>query len=149
MGEITQPIRTANQLTTEYDVSKLFLGDNESITGTFTSSGGDTIYNGHLMGKVAATGAIIECDPSASDGSQYPIGIVNLGLSSSIALLDGASKLLTLVNKGRVARSKIVLPEGVELDTAITGDDRTVEDYLNAMGFILEGGSELTAVDNH
>jgi hypothetical protein len=149
MSTITNSVRTRNQLTSDYDVSKLFLGNNESISGTFTSSGGDTLYNGHLMGKVAVGGAIVECNPSASDGSQFPIGLINLGLSESVDVADGAAIVLNLINTGRVASSKIILPTGVLLTTVISGDGRTISDYLNALGFTLEGGEELTALDNH
>lgn len=148
MSKVTNTLQTNNQLITNYDVSKLQLGGNEHVTGSYTASGETTLEAGLLMGKVAATGALVEVDPTASNGSQFVFGILWLGLNESITLDDGEVKTLTLINKGRVAEAKLVMPTGVTLDDVITGDGRTVKDYLNDKGLILEGGVELSKTDN-
>ena len=151
MSSITTQTQTRNQLITTSDVSKLALGSNDFVEGTYTDSGsGSTISEGTVMGKVAATGKLVLLDPTASDGSQTPVGIVYLGLNSSITVAASADQTLTLINKGRVAENKLVFDTGVTIEDLITADvmDRSVRDYLNAMGIILEGGTELTEYDN-
>lgn len=151
MSTVTNALQTRNQLITNTNVSKLQLGDNEHITGEYTDSGaGSTLEAGLLMGKIKATGKLVELDPTASDGSQNLVGVLFLGISESVTVAASATETLTLINKGRVAEAKLVMPSGVTLDDAITADvmDRTVRDYANALGLILEGGVELTQFDN-
>ena len=148
MSNITSITQTGNQLHSSYDVSKLFLGENERISGTYASTPGITLAAGLVVGQVAATGALVAYDNTASNGSQYPVGIIDLGLSESAVIAALGSKVLNLVNKGRVAESKVTFPGSITLDSIITGDTRTVRQYMNAMGIIFEGGEELTKLDN-
>lgn len=148
MSKVTNTVQTRNQLTTNYDVAKLQLGENDHVTADFTASGDETLEAGLLMGKVAATGALVELDPDAADGSQFLFGILFLGIQPDIEILDTVVKTLTVINKGRVAEAMLVMPEGVTLNDIIAGDGRTVKDYANALGLILEGGEELTEFDN-
>lgn len=151
MSTVTNADLTRNQSLTNYDVSKLQLGENEHVSINYTDSGaGSTLDSGLLMGKVAATGLLTEFDPTAADGSQNLVGVLFLGISEDIDVAAGATVALTLINKGRVAEGKLTLPDGVTLDDLITQDpmDRTVRDYMNAMGIILEDGEELTNFDN-
>lgn len=148
MSGITNITQTGNQLHTSYDVSKLFLGENERISGTYASTPEITLAAGLVVGQIAATGALVAYDNSASDGSQYPAGIVDLGISESVVIAAEGSKVLNLVNKGRVAEAKVTFPGVITLDSVISGDTRTVRQYMNAMGIIFEGGEELTKLDN-
>lgn len=149
MSEIENVLNTRNQSITNFDVSKFLLGDNEFGKGTHTDSGsGSTLATFLLLGKVAVGGAIVELAPGASDGSQFPIGLLWLGGSASITLAAAEAFTAEYVNKGNIAKSKIAFPSGVALSDIITGDGRTVEDYLNAMGFVLLEGVELTGLDN-
>ena len=149
MSTITNVENTRNQSITNFDVSKFLLGDNEFGKGTHTDSGsGSTLANFLLLAKVAATGAIVVCDPTASDGSQFPIGLLWLGGSASITLAASAAFQAEYVNKGAVAKNKIAFPGSVVIGDIISGDGRTVEDYLNALGLILLEGVELTGEDN-
>lgn len=149
MSEIENVLNTRNQSITNFDVSKALLGDNYFGKGTHTDSGsGSTLLNFLLISKIAATGAIVVLAPAAADGSQFPIGLLWLGGSASITLAVSEAFTAEYVNKGAVAKDKIALPSGVTLDDVITGDGRTVEDYLNALGLILLEGVELTGEDN-
>ena len=148
MSKITQIENTRNQQIANYDYTKLALGDNEFVKHDYTASGDTTLAAGLVLGKVSATGALAAYDPTAIDGSQFPIGILFLGVQEDVTILDTVTESLTLINKGRVAESQISFPGGVTIDDIIAGDGRTVKDYLNAMGIILEGGTELTKIDN-
>ena len=74
MPEVTVITQTQNQMNTNYDVSKLALGKNTFIKANYTDSGsGSTLVQGTVMGRVASTGKVVVLNPSASDGSQYPV----------------------------------------------------------------------------
>jgi hypothetical protein len=148
MTSITSILNTRNQQIANYDYTKLALGDNEFVSHDYTATGDTTLAAGLVLGKVAATGALVDYNPAAIDGSQFPIGILFLGVHEDVTILDTTTETLTLINKGRVAESLVSFPGGVTIDDIIAGDGRTVRDYLNAMGIILEGGTELTKIDN-
>jgi hypothetical protein len=149
MTIITNTVNTRNQSFADYDVSKLLLGDNYFGRNDYTDSGaGSTLAEGLLLGKIAATGKLVPLAPAAADGSQFPIGVLWLGGSVDIDVAISATVELEYANKGKVAEAKLVMPGGVTLDDVIVGDGRTVKDYLNALGIILEGGVELTEFDN-
>jgi hypothetical protein len=146
---VTQVNETNQQSQANYDVSKFLLGNNFFDKNDYTDSGsGSTLLEGLLLGKIAATGKLVALAPSASDGSQFPIGMAWFGGAPDLVVGAAATVAVEYVNKGDVAESKIALPAGVTLDTVISGDGRTVKDYLNAMGFRLKGGLELTEFDN-
>ena len=112
MATLTVHTQTRNQLAGSYDISTYFLGGNERIRLNYTASGETTLAAGLVMAKVAATGVLAALDPTASDGTQFPIGVLDLGIHDSITIEDGETVQLTLVNKGRVANSKLSYPTG-------------------------------------
>lgn len=109
MSEVTVITETANQMTTNYDVSKFALGNNKFITASYTDSGsGSTLVQGTVMGRVASTGKVVVLNPSATDGSQYPVGaVVETKTVTASATVD-----LMLVNRGLVDRSKVTFVGG-------------------------------------
>ena len=148
MAEVTTQIQTNNMLVTDYDTSKLLLGFNEFIDGTITAAAGSGILtSGMVMGRVAATGKVTPVVAAAVDGSQYPIGVC----IQTKTVADGATALVPMVNKGRVAESFIDFLGAETLDSTVgpANNLRTYRDLLNDLGLILMGGIELTAVDNH
>lgn len=149
MSQVTNVLNTGQQSITNYDVSKYLLGFNEFDKANYTDGGaGSTLNNFVVLGKIAATGLLVECDPTAADGSQYPIGVLWLGGRASQTFAADETAELEYVNKGRVALNKLSFKAGVTIDTAITGDTRTIKDYLNTLGLVLMDGLELTENDN-
>lgn len=148
MSTITQVNQTRNQLHADYSVAKLALGGNEFVSANYTASGNTTLAEGLVLGKVASTGVLGALNVSASDGLQFPYGVLYLGVDASITIANGVTQSLTLINKGRVALANLSFPGGVTINSVISGDGRTVGDYLNALGLIMEGGTELTNLDN-
>ena len=132
-------IQTNNMLSTEYDLSKFLLGDNEFISGTAGAS--VTLLEGEVMGRISASGLLIPCVHGVSDGSQYPVGIVIQGK----AVTSGVTEI-TLVNKGRIAEAKINFSTATSLTDVVSG--RQIKDWLNDLGLIVSSATELTAFDN-
>ena len=109
MSDVTVITQTQNQMTTNYDVSKLALGNNTFIKANYTDSGsGSTLVQGTAMGRVASTGKVVVLNPSASDGSQYPVGII----TETVTVTASATVELTLINRGLVDSSKITFVGG-------------------------------------
>jgi hypothetical protein len=147
MSTITNVESTKNQLITNYDVSKLLLGDNETVDGDVSASGADVeIVQGMIMGRIGSTGKLVPCVNTATNGSQFPVGIA----LETITVTDGTTRTITVVNKGSIAESKLNFAGAETLDALIgpANNQRQYRDYLNDLGLILEGGTELTAVDN-
>lgn len=147
MSSITEILSTPNQSIVDYDVSKFLLGFNSTIDANLTASGADVdLLQGMLMGRIASTNLLTPCVSTATDGSQIPVGVCIVDQT----IADGDTDAVTLVNKGRVAESKINFLDTETLDTLIgpTSNQRSYRDYLNDLGLELMGGTELTAVDN-
>lgn len=148
MSSITTVEQTRNQLIANYDVTKLILGNNTFASYDYTASGDTTLAQGLVLGKVSATGVLTALDPTATDGSQFPAGVLYLALNESVTIADGDTEELTLVNGGDIAEDQLSFPSGVTIDDVITSDGRTVRDLLLSLGLRLKGGTELTALDN-
>lgn len=147
MSKVTNILATENQLITNYDVSKFLLGFNSFASGDVTASGADVVtLQGMVMGRISATNLIVPMDKDATDGSQYPVGLCVIDNT----VTDGTTETLQLVNKGKVAESKINFLDVETLDTpvGVANNQKTIRDWLNDLGLILAGGEELTKIDN-
>jgi len=133
-------------LHTTYDRSQIFVGDNRYETGTYTNGTGSTkdLAKGTLMGRIHATGKLTPLASAASDGSQYPVGI----LADDYSVLDTASATVTICVAGDVVSSKIVLDGSDTLETVISA--RRIKDRIGAdtVGIKLVATDELTGYDN-
>lgn len=146
MSTISNTVQTRNQLTTTYDVSEFLLGFNSCIDANLTASGDTDLLQGLVMGRISATGLIVVLDKDATDGSQYPIGLCVVDQT----VLDGVTASIRLVNKGRIAESKINFGDDETLDTAIgaANNQKILRDWLEDLGLELMGSTELTQLDN-
>ena len=65
-------------------------------------------------------------------------------------VVDGSTETLNLVNKGRIAESKVNFADVETLATPVgpANNQKTIKDWLNDLGIIFEGGMELTKIDN-
>lgn len=142
-------------LITNTDTSKVFLGDNEFITATYTNSTGSTVElsEGRLMGRVFSSNKVLPQVSAATDGSQLPFSV----LKGSYSVANGASQTVWLCVKGRVDRNKVTLNGSETLAQALTVTDSatntvpqgTIEDVLRMRGNIyLVDSSQLTSQDN-
>ena len=145
MSEITNILQTRNQLISNFDLSKFLLGFNSFAqpSPSVAASGADVVLlQGEVMGRIHATGLIIPLAAAAVDGSQIPVGIAIVDQT----ILDGDTDAVNLVNKGRVAESKINFAGAETLDTVV--DERRLRDWLSDIGLELMAGEELTGTDN-
>lgn len=155
MSVITNPINTGNQMTSVYNLQKIFLWDNRYDASNYVNNGGYnpvTLFAGTIMGKIAATGVLAPCDASANDGSQFPIGV----LAQDITLLGGATKNVNLCISGDVNEAAIIYyPNGnnipwVAANKTINIAGRALRDRLmtDTLGIRPVPSTEMTQADN-
>ncbi len=146
-SKITNTVQTNNQLYNNYDVSKFLLGFNSFVLANLTASGADVdTLQGMVMGRISATGLIVPLVSTATNGSQYPVGVCVIDKT----VPDGNTESLNLVNKGRIAEDKINFLGAETLNTPVgpASNQKILRDWLNDLGLELSGGEELTGYDN-
>lgn len=132
------------------DTTKIFVWDNRYEDGTFdyTNSTYDdvTIPAGTLMGRISADQKLAQLASGASDGSQYPVGI--LAEDVVVEAGESISNTVSVCVAGDVDETKIVFDGSDDLDTVVSG--RSLRDRIGAdtVGIKLVGGDQLTAYDN-
>jgi len=148
MSTYNQRNNTGQQLTTDYDNSKIFIWNNRTIDALYNNSvySDVTLYSGTLMGRVTSTGFVKPLVSSASDGSQVPIGILNETRTFGPGFLGNVS----LVISGQVVEPKVILATGDTLDTTVAsaGESQRLRDRIAYMGIILVPSTEITEFDN-
>lgn len=136
----------ANPLITNFDTSKTFVWNPRTTTGMYENSTYDdvTLAAGTVMGRIASTGLLTPLTSGASNGSQFPVGI----LLEETLIEGGDEKELTIVVAGDVDESKLVFQGSDDLDTVVSS--RTLRDRIGAdtVGIKLVGGDQLTGYDN-
>lgn len=137
----------ANPLIANYDTSKIFVRDNQFQTGTYTNPEGDdvTLLKGTVMGRIASTNKLLPLESTASDGSQFPIGI----LADNYTVGYTESATLTFCKAGDVVESKIIFANGTDTVNTVVST-RTLGDRIqgDSLGINLVGGDQLTNYDN-
>ena len=83
-GSTTALTSYENQFIWGGDVTKVqVIMANVIVSGAARDAGATpttVLRSGLIMGRISATGLLIECDPTATDGSQVPVGILNVEL---------------------------------------------------------------------
>lgn len=136
----------ANPLITNYDRSKTFVWNPRTEVGNYTNSTYDavTLAEGTLMGRIASSNLLTPLTSGASDGSQFPVGVV----ITDTTVEAGDTSEITIVVAGDMDENKLVLQGSDTLATVISG--RTIRDRIGAdtVGIKLVGGNQLTGFDN-
>lgn len=139
-------LNTGQQMTINTDLSKIFVWNNRYESGTYNNATYDTVElaAGTVMGRVAATGNLKPLASGASDGSQYPVGI----LADDYAVEEGEDQEVAICVAGDVDQNKLVFDGSDTLTTEISG--RQLRDRIAAdtVGIKLVGGEPMTAYDN-
>lgn len=140
-------VQTENQLNSNYDHSIIFLGCNNYEDGTYTNTTGAevTLPGGTVMGRIAASQLLVPLVSSATDGSQFPVGI----LSEPITVADTESAPISICVGGDVEGTRVVFSDGGDdFDTVV--DDRSLRDRISGdtLGIKLFFASNNTNYDN-
>lgn len=148
MSTINTRLNTGNQITSDYDVSKIFIYNNRYENDNYVNNSNYnplTLLAGTLMARVVATGFIVPFYGSGVDGSQFPIGVLAQDL---IAIPGGGTKQASICVSGDVAQEKLIFLYGDTLDTVVQG--RRLRDRIgfDTVGIKLVPGTEMTAYDN-
>lgn len=137
----------SGQRTTNYNTAKIFVFDNRYTTGTYTNDTYDevTLAAGTIMGRHAASDELKPLDASASDGTQFPVGI----LKEETVVADGDVVTLTICVSGDVEESLLTFPtSGDDMNTVVSS--KTLRDRIGSdtVGIKLVAGTENTILDN-
>lgn len=148
MSKINQRVLTQGQITTDYDLSKIFLLNNRYENDNDVNNSGYGSLNllvGTVMGRVTATGSLVPCTATAVDGSQFPIGVLAQDL---LNVLSGQTVLASLCIAGDVAAEQLIFLYGDTLDTVVSG--RRMRDQLQggSAGIIIRFTTNMTDFDN-
>lgn len=143
----TVVLNNGNQAIINYDLGKIFVWNNRYDSGTSEENETyDDITHpaGTLLGRVSATGEIKPLASGASDGSQYPVGV----LAQETVVPAGDTATMVYCVSGDVVESKVILDGSDEMDTVISG--RTIKDRIGAdtVGIKLVASTELAGTDN-
>lgn len=146
MSQNTIILNTGQQMIVNFDVSKIFIGENRYNKGVFTNSTYDPISMsaGTVLGRIAATGKLVPLKSGAVDGSQYPVGI----LAEDVIVEDGESRTLFYCEYGDVVEAKLILDGTDTLDTII--EDRRIRDRIagDTVGIRIRETDEMSGTDN-
>lgn len=131
-------------------VDKVFIFGNKYGKGNLVYTADDyddiQINVGTLLGRVHATGKLVPHDSSASDGSQYPVGI----LAEDVVVEAGndLDQEVSMCVAGEVNENAVLLADGDDFDTVISA--KTLRDRIGAdtVGIILRATTENTEHDN-
>lgn len=148
MSDVIVRTQTSNVLHVDYDTSKIFIGNNDFLTGTFINDTGAEadFAPGTLLARNATTGNLVTLKSGATTlGQNIPIGVL---ASSVTALADAGTTTVTFCVGGEVAEEKIILDGADTLDTVVS--DRRIRDRILADtgGIFLKEGENLTEFDN-
>jgi len=145
MSEVNNTV-SGGMLVSNRDTAKMFLFNNDFITGQVNNSDYDplTIPGGTLMGRIASSGLLVPLTSGASDGSQFPVGI----LAADYTIEDGATSNVRICVSGTVNEDMIILQGSNTLETVISSKrlrDRIASDTV---GILLESVDQLGQYDN-
>lgn len=141
MSTATTVLNNGVELFTNFDTSKIFLAENKWIKGSFTAGAANAVP-GLVVGRIAATGVLVPMTSGASDGSQFPVGILNADVLATV------TADVNVCVGGEVALEKVVLTGSDTLETIVSL--KRIKDRIagDTVGIVLVAGTELTGYDN-
>lgn len=146
MSTISTVLNTGQQAITNVDTSKIFIWGNRFDKAEYTNSTYDavTLPAGTLLGRNSSTLEVKPLTSGASDGSQFPVGILN----ETHTVEAGDTATLAYCVAGDVAKEKVLLQGSDDLDTVVSS--KTIGDRIGSdtVGVKLVATDELTGFDN-
>ena len=153
--EVQEVLQNGSQLTTNYDLSKAFIGNNRYSHASFKNTTGATVTIpfGTLMGKVSAivvdidnvVGYLRVFDSSNTEGGKTPVGI----LAQDLVVAAGATvSNVRYALQGDFDLSFLLLNNGTDtLDTVVSGT-AVRELILSQTGLFGINLQQMTKFDN-
>ena len=146
MSELTTRNATENMLTADTIRQATFVGDNQFEKGTLlNATAGELTYEiGTLLGRVATTNRLVPCASGATDGSQYPVGV----LAQEVTLAASGTASVMFCVGGQVNTSAIIFDGTDALTTVVSA--KTLGDRIKSdtLGVVLVTVTEGTFTDN-
>lgn len=146
MSELKEQFNNGQQANFKRDTSKLLLWGNRFESAYITNAGGEdvTLPAGLVMGRITANGRVTPLEAEATDGSQFPVGI----LAANYTVAAGADQSVSLCVSGDVNEGMLSFLGSDTLDSVVDG--RILRDRLAAdtLGIKLVVSDELTEFDN-
>ncbi|MCU7839766.1 MAG: head decoration protein [Candidatus Thiodiazotropha sp. (ex Troendleina suluensis)] len=68
-----------------YSNDNLIAGSAPIVTNDGVLASGQTLVRGAVVGRVTASGELVQCNPGAADGSEVPVGILVHPIDASAA----------------------------------------------------------------
>jgi hypothetical protein len=149
MSSATVRVNTGQQITTDYELGKIFLWNNRYENDSYVNNSNynpQTILAGTVMGRVTVTGFLQPSNAAAVDGSQRPIGILAQDI---IGLASGSTRRASICVAGDVDANKCIFLFGDTMETV--ADGRRFRDRIQAdsVGIkLIFGSTEMTDFDN-
>lgn len=148
MSSYSIALNNGQQIIVNYDVSKIFIRNNRFQKGNYVNN---STYDpiillaGTVLGRVAATDKLVPLQSNASDGSQFPVGIL---ANESIEIDGGDSEEVFMCDMGDVVKEKLIFVRpGDGCDTVVSS--RRLKDWIELQGIkIVFGSIEMTRQDN-
>lgn len=135
------------QLQVQTNLAKLFPFEKEfrQYAGAVNSTYNPITYPaGTVMGVIATTGIAVPMTSGASDGSQYPIGI----LAEDYTVDEGQSVNIAIMVRGRVRQDMLIL-QGSDTLSTVVGSRRIFERIgSDSVGILIIGATNCTNFDN-
>lgn len=146
MSSIIIPVNTGDFAIIQTDRSKIFIWENRytKINHTNATGATETLLAGTLMGRILTSQLVIPLVSTATDGSQFPVGI----LADDYTVINGATQEFAICFYGDIADTKVILGGSDSLDTAIAG--RSIRDRIasDTVGIRLIPSIEMSGFDN-
>lgn len=139
------------QLTTNYNVQQIFLGENWYVDKQYTNDTGSilTLKSGTILGSILASNTWNLFKSTNTDGSEVPIAIFN-NENFDMTIAIGATVTLNACVKGMVNQNALVFALNTDtINTAIgsQGTGGPVQDLIRRAGIILVPSIELSVTD--
>ncbi len=134
------------QMQVNTNLAKLFPYIKEQKQYVYTNSGyvDAALLAGTVMGVIAVTGKVVPMTSAATDGSQFPIGI----LAQDYTIEAGLSSSLSIMVQGWV-RQDMILLQGSDTLSTIVSDRRIFERIgSDSCGILIQSTVNATNYEN-
>ena len=141
MSHVTQRNQTRNQITSDYDFSKIFLFENKYRSISITPSGADLeITAGMVIG-------VVDDEYQEYKSGTSDISIVGIA-AETLTIADGVEGSFNICTAGKVAEEKITLNGTDTLDTVV--GNTPIRDLIarQTIGIEIQSATQLSKFDN-